>query len=178
MLDVARRKPGAERVRWIEGGAAQVPAEDADLALMSGHVAQFFLTDIEWSTALRDLGNGLRDGGRLAFESRNPEAKAWKGWTASQRRTVVDPEHGPIDCWTEVVDERPGGIVSTVVHRRLQHSGDDLASPVSLRFRGRDELVDSLVGAGFVVDSVLGNWRRGPAGADEPELIVLATRVA
>ncbi|MEU4778964.1 methyltransferase domain-containing protein [Micromonospora sp. NPDC023633] len=44
-LDVAKLKDGAERVRWIHGDASALPALDADLATMTGNVAQVFLTD-------------------------------------------------------------------------------------------------------------------------------------
>jgi SAM-dependent methyltransferase len=39
-LDVARGKPGAERVRWIEGDATRLPPLQVDLGTMTGNVAQ------------------------------------------------------------------------------------------------------------------------------------------
>src|SRR6266480_2179865 len=44
MLGVARSKPGATEVRWIEGDADDLEGLHADLVLLTGHVAQFFLT--------------------------------------------------------------------------------------------------------------------------------------
>jgi len=38
MLDVARHRPGGERVRWIEGGASRLDHAQADLAIMTSHV--------------------------------------------------------------------------------------------------------------------------------------------
>ncbi|MEJ7707650.1 MAG: class I SAM-dependent methyltransferase [Nocardioidaceae bacterium] len=35
-LDVARAKPGAERVRWIHGDATALPPMQVDLATMTG----------------------------------------------------------------------------------------------------------------------------------------------
>jgi SAM-dependent methyltransferase len=43
-LDVARRKPGADRVRWLHGDATNLPALQVDLATMTGNVAQVFMT--------------------------------------------------------------------------------------------------------------------------------------
>src|SRR4051794_9200939 len=40
MLAVARRHPGAERVRWIEGDSGAMGRPDADLVIMTGNVAQ------------------------------------------------------------------------------------------------------------------------------------------
>lgn len=39
-LDVARMKPGAARVRWIDGDATRLPPLRFDLATMTGNVAQ------------------------------------------------------------------------------------------------------------------------------------------
>src|SRR5579884_984396 len=77
MLDVARRGRHGDHVRWIEGGAHDIGVTGADLAIMTGHVAQFFVRDDEWSSALAALRAALRTGGRLAFETRNPGARAW-----------------------------------------------------------------------------------------------------
>src|SRR5262245_34286583 len=72
MLAYARRQPGADRVRWVEGDASAVGTPAADLATMTGNVAQVFLDDAEWAATLRAIHTALRPGGRLAFESRNP----------------------------------------------------------------------------------------------------------
>jgi ubiquinone/menaquinone biosynthesis C-methylase UbiE len=39
-LNVARRKAGADRVRWMHGSAPDLPSLGVDLALMTGNVAQ------------------------------------------------------------------------------------------------------------------------------------------
>ena len=78
MLDVARTRTRAGRLRWVDGGADDIGTPDADLAIMSGHVAQFFVDDDEWSDALAALHAALRPGGYLAFESRNPDAREWE----------------------------------------------------------------------------------------------------
>src|SRR5215217_2386489 len=48
MLAFARRQPGAERVRWVEGDSGALGAPRADLVVMTGNVAQVFLDDSEW----------------------------------------------------------------------------------------------------------------------------------
>src|SRR5690242_1485933 len=73
MLAYARRQPGAERVRWIEGDSSALGTPEADLVIMTGNVAQIFLDDAEWAATLRDIAAALRPGGHLAFESRNPD---------------------------------------------------------------------------------------------------------
>ena len=44
-LDVARGKPGAERVRWVLGEVAALPRLRVDLVTMTGKRRQVFLTD-------------------------------------------------------------------------------------------------------------------------------------
>ena len=41
-LDVARSKPNADQVRWLLGDATTLPRLDADMATMTGNVAQVF----------------------------------------------------------------------------------------------------------------------------------------
>ena len=44
-LEVARAKPNAERVTWLLADATSLPEMAVDLAIMTGNVAQIFLTD-------------------------------------------------------------------------------------------------------------------------------------
>jgi SAM-dependent methyltransferase len=174
MLEVARRKPGADRVRWVEGDAGQLGTPAADLAIMSGHVAQFILTDAEWSEALAGLRGALRPGGYLAFESRDPRAQEWRQWTG-RKRIVPASSYGRLESWTEVTNVE-GDVVYAVGHRRLLEKGEELISPFALRFRSEEVLRRSLASAGFSVESVFGDWDRRPSGPGERELIVVAVR--
>jgi SAM-dependent methyltransferase len=80
-LAVARRKPHAEKVRWVHGDARATAGLAADLVTMTGNVAQVFVTDDDWHTTLRAIRTALRTGGRLVFETRDPARRAWEGWT-------------------------------------------------------------------------------------------------
>jgi SAM-dependent methyltransferase len=175
MVDVARRRPYGDQVHWVDGDARRLGTPDADLAIMTGHVAQFFLTDESWHTALVALHAALRPGGRLAFESRNPGAREWEGWTRDARASANDPASGRVDTWSEVHDVRDG-IVSYSTHYAFAATGEELVSPVSLRFRTEEELTRSLDDAGFAVERVYGDWDRRPAGPTTRELIVVAAR--
>jgi len=70
-LDVARAKPGAGRVLWWQGDATSLPSLQADLVTMTANVAQVFLTDVEWDSALRSAHAALRPGGRLVYMRAN-----------------------------------------------------------------------------------------------------------
>ncbi len=174
MLAVARRRIGEDRATWLEGETSLLGAIDADLALLSGHVAQFFLTDESWQRALTDLRRALRTGGTLAFETRNPAMPEWETWTADRRRVGVDPAAGAIETWTEV-DDVQGGIVSCTLHYRFLESGEELAAGNRLRFRTHHEIEASLAAAGFAIAHTYGDWDRRPfSAADSPEIVVVA----
>jgi len=103
MLDVARSKPGATSVRWIKGGAEQLRGLQADLVVMTGHVAQFFLLDTDWLDALSCVRDALRYGGRLAFETRNPVSQPWEMWTRDLSYRVTDLASGRLETWYQIV---------------------------------------------------------------------------
>jgi SAM-dependent methyltransferase len=170
-LDVARRKPHAERVRWLHGDAGSLPPLQVDLATMTGNVAQVFLTDEEWASTLAAVRSALRPGGRLVLESRRPERQAWREWTRerSSARAVV-PGVGPVRTWVEVTDVRDG-LVSFRWSFVFGSDGARLTSDSTLRFRSREELEESLTAAGFSVEDV----RDAP---DRPgrELVLVARR--
>jgi ubiquinone/menaquinone biosynthesis C-methylase UbiE len=174
LLDQARRRDTSRSVRWINGGAAEIGTPGADLAIMTGHVAQFFLTDESWQDALHLLYEALRPGGRFAFESRNPAAREWESWTTDNVWRGVDPAVGSIVSWSEVADVRDG-IVSYSIHHVFD-DGADVVSPCELRFRTAQELEHSLANASFSIEQMFGGWDRSQVSPSAPELIVVATR--
>jgi len=153
-LAVARRKPGAERVRWLHGDATVLPPLQADLATMTGNVAQVFLADQQWAATLRAVRDRLRPGGRLVFESRDPAKKAWLEWNRDQthRRAVV-PGAGPVETWTDLTQVR-GSLVSFRTTFVFESDGAVLTSDSTVRFRSRGELASSLAAVGLTVDEV------------------------
>ena len=153
-LEVARRKPGAGRVRWVRAEATALPRVQADLATMTGNVAQVFVTDEEWAAVLGAVHEALRPGGRLVFESRDPAQQAWLGWNRDQtyRRAVI-PDAGPVRTWEDLTGVE-GSLVSFRTTFVFDRDGAVLTSDSTLRFRARGELADSLTAAGLVVDEV------------------------
>jgi SAM-dependent methyltransferase len=153
-LDVARAKPGADRVRWVHGDATMLPPLQVDLATMTGNVAQVFVTDEEWASALQSAHAVLRPGGHLVFETRDPGKGAWRAWNreASLRRADV-PGVGTVEAWVEVTDVA-GELVSFRSTYVFGRDGAVLTSNSTLRFRGRDDVTASLRAAGFAVDEI------------------------
>lgn len=143
-LDVARTKPGADRVRWLLGAATSLPPLRVDLATMTGNVAQVFLTDDEWLATLHGVRNALRPGGRLVFEVRDPSREAWRAWNRAESYERVElPVVGTVEHWVEVTDVT-GQLVSFRWTFHFESSGEVITSASTLRFRGQDELEASL----------------------------------
>ena len=176
MLAVARFRPGAQQVQWIEGSASRLGPLNADLAIMTGHVAQFFLTDSDWMDALGSIRSALRPGGYLMFESRNPLARRWTRWTpALSRQEITTETSGRIAVWTEHLGSE-GNQVRYAMHFLFDDSGDELVSTGTLIFRSQEEITRSLTDAGFAVQETYGDWSGGPIDATCPELIFVAAR--
>jgi len=151
-LAVARGKPAADLVTWVHGTAADLPALSADLAVMTANVAQVFLTDQEWAETLAAVHRRLRPGGRLVFETRDPERRAWERWNPEDSLVTVDiPGVGRVSSWEEVrrVELPLVTFDSHTVFHRPDADDEDLLSTSTLRFRRNDEVRASLLAAGF-----------------------------
>ncbi|WP_328467049.1 class I SAM-dependent methyltransferase [Actinoplanes sp. NBC_00393] len=173
-LDAARRKPGAARVRWIEGSVEVLPAKSFDAAFLTSHVSQFIVGDDEWAGALHALRRALVTGGRLVFDSRDPAARHWKEWNPEDsRRSIVLDDGAAVTAWSEVTSVEDG-VVSFTQHYRFP-GGRQATSTARMRFRTEEELREQLSVAGFRVDRVYGGWGREPVGlSGDGELIVIA----
>jgi SAM-dependent methyltransferase len=153
-LEVARTKPGADRVRWVQGDMTAVPPLQVDIATMTGNVAQVFVTDDDWMMTVMAISQSLRPGGGLVFESRVPEDQAWRRWTPRESHTRADIEDvGIVDSWVEVTAVQ-GPLVSFRSTFVFESDGAVLTSDSTLRFRTRDELANSLSEAGLSVQEV------------------------
>ncbi|MEU9361513.1 class I SAM-dependent methyltransferase [Streptomyces sp. NPDC048301] len=170
-IDVARAKRGSERVRWIHGEATDLPPLRADLATMTGNVAQAIAEPSAWRGTLRAVHAALRPGRRLAFESRDPAARAWEEWTPenSYRETRI-PGAGVVESWVELI-EASLPLVTFRRTYRFATDGQVLTSESTLRFREREEIEQDLGAHGYLVDDI----RDAP---DRPgkEFVLLARR--
>jgi SAM-dependent methyltransferase len=150
-IEVARSKDGGAAVTWIQGDAAAIPAIGADLALMTGNVAQVFLADEDWAQVLRAIGAALRPGGYLVFETRRPERRAWEEWAADTGPVTLDlPGIGAVEQRREVTAVNLP-LVSFRYSYRFLADGAVVTSDSTLRFRGLDELRSSLAAQGYQV---------------------------
>lgn len=174
-LELARAKPGADRVRWIEGTHAVLGEALFDVALMTSHVAQLLVDDADWLATLRSLHRALVPGGRLAFDTRDPEAQAWREWNppGTRHRVVLGDGSGVEVSGT--IPELKGEVVSGT-ERYVFDDGEVLTSHAALRFRPEQSVRDAVHEAGLRVSAIYGGWNREPVGRGDGELIVLADR--
>ncbi|MEU5212836.1 class I SAM-dependent methyltransferase [Streptomyces sp. NPDC020742] len=173
MLGRARRRTDIE---WIPGDASCLDTDAGhgaafDLVVMTGHAFQCLTTDAALRGTLTAVRTALADGGRFAFETRNPLVRPWERWTP--------------DRATEVTD---AGITARIAHRvELPVRGDlvrfsetcslpdgDRVRWSSLRFWDAASLTGWLRAAGLTVEEQYGDWDRSPLTDRSPEIITLA----
>ena len=153
-IDVARAKPGSERVRWICGDATALPPLRVDLATMTANVAQAVVEPGDWQATLRGTHAALRPGGRLVFETRVPARRAWEEWTRERSHGVTEVDGvGAVETWVQVT-EVTGPLVSFRWTYRLATDGQVLTSDSTLRFREREEIEADLDAQGYVLEDV------------------------
>lgn len=172
-LEVARQKPGAERVTWIHGLSSDAAANAFDLALMTNHVAQLLIDDLEWRAALNNLRRALKPGGRLVFDSRDPAARGWEAWVPEDQDEVILPGGRKVLNWTEVVDIT-GDLVTFVQHYIFSDTPEPYLSRSTLRFRSEATIQQTLSDAGLEIEAIYGGWNCEHVGQGDGEFIVFA----
>jgi ubiquinone/menaquinone biosynthesis C-methylase UbiE len=153
MLEVARRKPHAGRIEWVESSAQSYQSDTRfDLIVMTGHAFQALLDDSDIMATLGVMRRHLKQAGRVVFESRNPSidwAGRWNYETAF--------EHG-------------GGVVREsrrfikTVNARMtfellyEFPDESVVSTSELRFSCRGEIEERVTASGLRVDKLFGGW--------------------
>jgi 2-polyprenyl-3-methyl-5-hydroxy-6-metoxy-1,4-benzoquinol methylase len=152
MLEVARSKPLAERVRWIHGDAIDAAEQGvlADLAVMTGNVAQVFVTDSDWRSTLSGVHACLRPRGWFVFETRNGEAQDWESWETTPTTIALH------DGTTAVVTRRVTEVSMPLVTFTYEISvgSEVLSSTTTLRFRTPDQIEQDLEDQNFQVADI------------------------
>ncbi|MBV9486926.1 MAG: class I SAM-dependent methyltransferase [Frankiaceae bacterium] len=172
MLSRARRRTDIE---WRLARAEQLDWIDQfDLATMTSHAFQCLITDEEIHRSLVAVGRCLRPGGRFAFESRHPQARAWEVWSAAPPSAVrfegrdlsqshrVESVVGDVVTFTELTTDASGAVLRE--------------DTTSLRFLDPVSLAAHLTEAGYVVDSQSGDWFGAAIDESSTEIVTVARR--
>ncbi len=175
MLAVARTKPYAEKVKWIEGGFEQMNDLHADMIFMTSHVAQFFIDDKKWQSMLEVAHKTLNSGGHLVFDIKNPLTKPWEKWTREKSSRKKDTTNGQVEMWYELREIKENRVLYEI-HYFFTNSGEELISVNELIYRSQEEIIQSLSNVGFVVENIYGDWDSRPIDSTSPEMIFIAIR--
>ncbi len=176
MLAGARRDPAD--ITWVEGDARTVDlGERFELAVMANHVFQVLLTDDDARAALQTVHRHLDNGGRFAFETRNPAVREWEAWTAegaTRRALTVGGER--VEVTYELVRMVEPDVVELEVIYRPNGSPEPYVGAETLRFVDSGHLRALLEGTGFRIDGWYGDWDRSELTPSSREVIVVAAK--
>jgi SAM-dependent methyltransferase len=172
MLGIAGKRTDIE---WVNAKAAAMPfVREFELAVMTGHAFQVLIDDEEVSASLQAIHRALIDGGRFAFETRNPALKTWESWDKAQIE-VLDPAGRPLLVWYDV--EAVVGDVITLTETTGKRDHTPLrVDRGKLRFLDGEKLDRFLASAGFLIEDRYGGWQREPFKPSSEEMITIASR--
>jgi SAM-dependent methyltransferase len=180
MLDIARRRAGGRKVTWVRSDARSLRLDRRfDLVCLTGHAFQVFLTDADQRAVLSTIARHLAPAGRFVFDTRNPAAEAWRGWTPERsRRRFEAPGLGTVEAWNEAEHDASSGIVTYRTHYRTMESRRRFSASSKIRFTPRATLTALLEEAGLAVEHWLGDWKGGACEATSPEIITFGRLLA
>lgn len=174
MIEQARKRPDVD---WVLGDVASAAFErEFDLIVMTGHAFQVLVDDRDLRTTLAAIRAALTDDGCFAFETRNPLAREWEGWTPSRVGKVTGPAGETVRMARRVETPFDGDTLSfshTFTSPDWEHAE---VSRSTLRFLGAQALAAFLSEAGLVIREQFGDWDRSPLTERSPEIITLAVR--
>ena len=177
MLDVAIGRSRSERAHWVLGDSRDIEASSTDLVLMTGNVAQHIDPD-DWPRTLADIAGGLRSGGTLTFETRNPLVEAWRTWTPERTRSTRITEGGPLTDWIDATEPDDEGTVVLTATNVWATSGETVVIHQPLTFRSLETVNSDLARAGLAASNVWGGWHREPFNDSSPLIVIEATNRA
>lgn len=184
VLDIAKRNHKDDNVTWIKGYAKDLEGHEADFAFMTGHVAQFHLTDKDWNEALKGVNRSLKLGGYFCFESRNPNVKFWEkkdgdsdSWLSKEDDPAItnDSKYGRIESWI-LHKSFEDMMWKYELHYNFIDQGEKVVVKNTLKFRTQEELTKSLEEAGFEIINVYGDFDKREVSEDCPEFVFVVEK--
>ena len=168
MLDVARGRPGGDRVEWVEAEAGGIDlGRRFDLICMTGHAFQCLISDEDILGVLGAVRRHLAPDGRFVFDARNPAIRYWEGWTFED---AFEGPEGTVRRWTSAVED--GGVV-TYTQRFGMPDGAMRETSAWLRSASRERLEGMVAEAGLSVVAVQGDWHGAEWDASSPEIVMV-----
>jgi ubiquinone/menaquinone biosynthesis C-methylase UbiE len=173
MLDIARTRPGAERVDWVCADARNIVlGRRYDLIVMTGHAFQVFLSADDRAQCLATIARHLAPDGRFVFDSRNPARREWEDWRPGlSHRHFDDPELGRVAAWNDVDWDDQRQVVTYETVYRTCDTGQEYRAASRIAFPGLEDLSQQIAAAGLQVECWYGDWSGAPLDTDSPEFI-------
>ncbi len=177
MLEVARHRPGGDRVIFVQGDARAIRLKQTfDLIVMTGHAFQCFLTRDDRAALFATIAAHLNLQGRFIFDSRNPLREEWREWTPEQsRRTLLHPQLGDIDEWNDVSFDAESDVATYGTTYSVRVTGESRRTEARIAFTSQSELSELFADAGLRVERWLGDWDGAAYDDASPEIIPLGT---
>lgn len=177
MLDIARARPGGDRVTWVEADARGIDlGRGFDLVMMTGHAFQVFLTDADRAAGLATIARHLAPGGRFIFDMRNPAVQEWEEWRpAASQRSFADPVLGQVTAWNDVAWDPATSVVTYETVYRAEAEGRTVRAASRIGFVCQPRLAELIDAAGLRVERWMGDWQGTALAADSPEFIPIGT---
>jgi SAM-dependent methyltransferase len=174
MLGRAQRRSDIE---WVLGDLPSVGYQgEFDLIVMTGHAFQAIVDDQDLRRLAASVQRALHPGGRFAFETRNPFARAWESWTPEHPVSVRGPDGRDVRIATEVVAPFDGRTVTFAHTFTGAHESLPQVSRSTLRFLDPAGVAVLLTDAGLWIERQFGDFRGGELGSASPEIITIAAR--
>lgn len=172
MLAVARSKPYAERVEWVECSAQTYRSEQHfDLIVMTGHAFQVLLTDADALAVLETMRLHLKLDGMVAFDTRNQRID-WVGeWTEGSRNLPG----GQITETLNITDAYDEFISFQTSYRCLEKT---LTTNSTLRFPSREHVEAVITRSGMMVREVFGDWNATPFDVVRSREMIFTAEIA
>ena len=170
MLALARKKPFAERVEWVESSAqAYRSRERYDLIVMTGHAFQVLLTDSDALAVLETMRRHVKERGCVAFDTRNPRIDWVAEWTDRSRTFSA----GQISETLEITGA-DGEFISFQTSYRVPDG--TLTTNSTLRFPSREQVEALIARSGLIVRDLFGDWSASPFEAERSREMVFIAR--
>lgn len=178
MLDIARKRPGGERVEWVQADARSIRLDRLfDLVVLTGHAFQVFLTAADQAAVLDTIAYHLAPDGRFIFDTRNPFAREWLAWEPEVSLRFIDhPEFGTVKAWNDASHDNATGVVTYETHYEVVDTGRRFSAASKIAFPTKDMLTALIEEAGLAVDLWMGDWQGNGFTPETPEIIPIGRR--
>lgn len=178
MLDIGRERYLDSGIKWIEGDARNVTLDQKfDFIVMSGHVFQVFLTQVDQLAVLSTVFKHLTRDGILIFDSRNPNFPGSKERTrAHTRKRFTHSTLGEVEMWNESKFDTNSGILTYSNGFKTVADSEAKSATEKIKYTPKDELFDLISRSGLEVRHCYGDWELTPFSEFAMEIIPVCSR--